>query len=53
MANISLEHLVPVFVAFLFGGILKGTTGVGAPFLAVPIMAIIVDVPFAVAALSD
>ena len=49
MANISLEHLVPVFVAFLFGGILKGATGVGAPFLAVPIMAIIVDVPFAVA----
>lgn len=36
-------------VAFLFGGLLKGATGVGAPFLAIPVMAILVDVPFAVA----
>lgn len=35
--------------AFLLGGALKGATGVGAPFLAVPIMALLVDVPFAVA----
>lgn len=33
----------------MLGGLLKGATGVGAPFLAVPIMAILVDVPFAVA----
>lgn len=33
----------------MFGGILKGATGVGAPFLAVPIMAVIMEVPFAVA----
>ena len=43
------EQLILVFVAFSLGGILKGATGAGAPFLAVPIMAILVDVPFAVA----
>lgn len=36
-------------VAFVLGGILKGATGAGAPFLAVPLMAILIDVPFAVA----
>lgn len=45
----SLEHIILVAVAFVLGGILKGATGVGAPFLAVPIMAILVNVPFAVA----
>jgi len=41
--------VILVFVAFGLGGILKGATGVGAPFLAVPIMAVLVDVRFAVA----
>jgi len=45
----SIEILALVIAAFSLGGILKGATGVGAPFLAVPIMAILVDVPFAVA----
>lgn len=45
----SLENLILVFVAFSLGGVLKGATGAGAPFLAVPIMAILVDVQFAVA----
>lgn len=45
----SPELLALVFGAFVLGGILKGATGVGAPFLAVPLMAILVDVPFAVA----
>jgi uncharacterized membrane protein YfcA len=38
-----------VFVAFGLGGILKGATGVGAPFFAIPIMAVMFDVSFAVA----
>lgn len=45
----SYENLLLVFVAFALGGILKGAIGAGAPILAVPIMAILVDVPFAVA----
>ncbi|WP_146344985.1 sulfite exporter TauE/SafE family protein [Phaeobacter marinintestinus] len=45
----SYEHLFLVCVAFALGGILKGAIGAGAPILAVPIMAILVDVPFAVA----
>ena len=45
----AIEHLFLVFAALTFGGILKGATGVGAPFLAIPVMAILVDVPFAVA----
>ena len=45
----SIELLILVCVAFVLGGILKGATGAGAPFLAVPLMAILIDVPFAVA----
>lgn len=40
------------FLALLFGGILKGATGAGAPIIAVPVMAILVNVPFAIAILS-
>lgn len=47
--TMSVELLGLVFIAFVLGGILKGATGVGAPFIAVPLMAILVDVPFAVA----
>jgi uncharacterized membrane protein YfcA len=46
---VSFETLILISVAFGLGGVLKGATGVGAPFLAIPIMAILVDVPFAVA----
>ncbi|MEM6387384.1 MAG: sulfite exporter TauE/SafE family protein [Pseudomonadota bacterium] len=45
----SFELLSLVCAAFVLGGVLKGATGVGAPFIAVPLMAIMVNVPFAVA----
>ena len=45
----TLELALLVCVAFSLGGVLKGATGAGAPFFAVPLMAILVDVPFAVA----
>ncbi|OXT00766.1 hypothetical protein B7H23_11860 [Notoacmeibacter marinus] len=38
-----------VFLAFGLGGILKGATGAGAPLVAVPLLATLYDVPFAVA----
>lgn len=43
------EGLLLVIVAFALGGVLKGATGAGAPLLAVPVMALLVNVPFAVA----
>ena len=42
-------NLLIISSAFAFGGILKGATGAGAPILAVPVLAIYYDVPFAVA----
>jgi len=39
-------------LALFLGGILKGATGAGAPIIAVPVMAILVDVPFAIAILA-
>jgi uncharacterized protein len=36
-------------LALAFGGVLKGATGAGAPLLAVPILAMLYDVPLAVA----
>ncbi len=45
----SIEYLILVALAFALGGILKGAIGAGAPVLAVPVLAILVDVPFAVA----
>ncbi|TCL08338.1 hypothetical protein BXY66_0375 [Shimia isoporae] len=45
----SPETFLLIFLAFGLGGILKGATGTGAPFLAVPIMSLLVNVPFAVA----
>lgn len=41
--------LVLVLIAFAAGGIVKGATGAGAPLFAVPLMAALRDVPFAVA----
>jgi uncharacterized protein len=46
---LTFEYLALVAIAFALGGILKGATGAGAPILAVPVMALLVDVPFAVA----
>lgn len=45
----SLEQLTLVFGAFVIGGVFKGAVGVGAPLIVVPMMAILVDVPFAIA----
>ena len=48
-------EIFPVFVAFLslgLGGILKGATGAGAPIIAVPALAILFDVPTAIAIFS-
>lgn len=43
------ENLILVGIAFAFGGVLKGAAGAGAPLLAVPLLATLYDVPFAVA----
>ncbi len=43
-----LEFLV-IFVCLALGGLLKGATGAGAPILAVPALAAVFDVPFAIA----
>ena len=45
----TLEQLLLVCSTFVVGGIFKGAIGVGAPLIAIPVMAIVVDVPFAVA----
>jgi uncharacterized membrane protein YfcA len=48
----SLMDMFPILVAFLslgLGGILKGTTGAGAPLVAVPALALLFDVPTAIA----
>lgn len=39
------------FIALFMGGVLKGATGAGAPVIAVPVMAVLYDVPFAIAML--
>ncbi|MGH1464477.1 MAG: sulfite exporter TauE/SafE family protein [Cognatishimia sp.] len=43
------QNLILVAMAFALGGILKGATGAGAPLLAVPMLATLFDVQFAVA----
>ncbi len=43
-----METVLIIAAAFAFGGILKGATGFGAPILAVPLLALFFDVPFAV-----
>jgi hypothetical protein len=40
------------FIALALGGLLKGATGAGAPIIAVPVLAILFDVPFAIALLA-
>ena len=41
-----------VALAFVAGGVLKGATGYGAPLLAVPVMAVSVDLAFAITIFS-
>lgn len=43
-----LENVLLVGAAFALGGILKGATGAGAPLLAIPILALLYDVPTAI-----
>lgn len=43
-----MENFILVGAAFALGGILKGATGAGAPIVAVPLLAILYDVPLAV-----
>jgi uncharacterized membrane protein YfcA len=45
----TVEQLLLVCITFVLGGVFKGAIGVGAPLIAIPVMAILVDVPFAVA----
>jgi uncharacterized membrane protein YfcA len=44
-----MDNLIAVGLAFAFGGILKGATGAGTPLVAVPLLALLYDVRFAVA----
>ena len=43
------EAIFYISLAFFIGGLLKGATGVGAPFVSVPVMAMLFDAQFAVA----
>ncbi|WP_439122314.1 sulfite exporter TauE/SafE family protein [Marivita sp.] len=44
--------LAIAFVGILLGGFLKGATGAGAPVVGVPVLALVFDVPMAVAVFS-
>lgn len=46
------EVILIVIIGFVLGGILKGATGVGAPLIAVPLLAAAVDVRFAIVVFS-
>lgn len=46
------EIIAIVGIGFVLGGILKGATGVGAPLIAVPLLAAYVDVRFAIVIFS-
>ena len=43
------EATIYVSLAFILGGVLKGGSGVGSPFIAVPVMVMLFDSQFAVA----
>jgi uncharacterized membrane protein YfcA len=47
-----METILIIAAAFAIGGILKGATGFGAPILAIPLLALFFDVPFAVTIFS-
>ena len=45
----ELDAIFYISLAFFIGGLLKGATGIGAPFVSVPVMAMLFDTQFAVA----
>ncbi len=45
----DLTSIIFATIAFALGGLLKGATGAGAPVVGVPVLAVLVDVRFAVA----
>ncbi|KMW57917.1 putative membrane protein [Candidatus Rhodobacter oscarellae] len=45
----DLTNVILIACAFAAGGVLKGAAGAGAPILAVPLLALLYDVPLAVA----
>lgn len=47
-----METFIIIGIAFALGGILKGATGFGAPLLAVPLLALMFDLPFAITIFS-
>lgn len=52
MAPMDPTLMLIVALAFVAGGMLKGATGYGAPLLAVPVMAVSVDMAFAITIFS-
>jgi len=48
LGDVPLWELVLIFLSLLAGGVLKGATGAGAPILAVPAVAAIYNVQFAI-----
>ncbi|WP_102107070.1 sulfite exporter TauE/SafE family protein [Oceaniglobus roseus] len=48
MIELDLPGYVAIFIALALGGILKGATGMGAPVVAIPVMAAFFDVRLAV-----
>ena len=49
LTSANLENLALIALAFAVGGVLKGAAGAGAPIVAVPMLAIMYNVPTAVA----
>ena len=45
----AVDAIIYISCAFFLGGLLKGATGVGAPFVAVPVMVMLFEAQFAVA----
>lgn len=52
LLSLPAAALVALFVVFVFGGVVKGVTGVGLPLVLVPLSAQFVQVPVAVALVS-
>src|SRR6266851_4931839 len=50
--GLPIAALIALFVVFVFGGLVKGVTGVGLPLVLVPLATQFVDVPVAVALVS-
>lgn len=47
-----MTEMIWACLALALGGVLKGATGAGAPIVAVPVMAMLYDVPFAIVVLT-